>query len=203
MGDSITYASSQDGFKSATSYEEYLQQRKQELLGIRKEMRQLTKKVELKQPDGSLSVIEQPVQQQLADGSWQEVWQEQEIHASMETRLVNEEGADYIIRNLRKFFNKHSSMADLRTNEECARLAARGVQSIYTHLEANCEIYGIQPEKFAALEGEFDTDMMSVYMLLTSMRDGGLRMFGKDTQGSNYNVNNSAGPEQKKGLIGG
>ena len=93
-------------------------------------------------------------------------------------------------------------MADLRTNEECAKLSARAVQSIYAHLEANCEIYGISASKFAALEGEFDTDMTSVYMLLTSMRDHGLRSFGENTQNANYTQTQNAGGEQKKGLLG-
>ena len=203
MADTTIYQQTSDGFKSVIAYDEYLSNRKSELLGIRHELVQLKHKKEVKQPDGSIVEIEEAVKEQLPDGSWQDVWEDRIVNSTEATRLVNEEGADYITRNLRKFFNKHSAMGDLRTNEECAKIAARAVQSIYAHIEANCEIYGVSVDKFSALEGEFDTDMSSVYLLLTSMRDHGLRGFGEGTQKGNYTGSSSGTEEQpRRGLLG-
>lgn len=198
MVDTTIYQNTSDGFKEVIDYEPYLQQRKAELLGIKKEWRPVKKKVDVPQPDGSIAVVEEIIKRQLPDGSWQDVWEEVIIPPSPATQLVNEAGAEYIIMNLRPLFNKHSSMGNIRTNQEAAKNAARVVQSIYAHVEANSSIYGCSDEKFAALEGCFDADMISVYNFFTSMRDQKLMEFGKETQQASYTA--GAPPQERKGI---
>lgn len=175
MGDTSIYSQTNDGFKITTNYEQYLAQLKAELLGKRLEPKKVGTRT-------------------LPDGTTEDMYDYAYTEPNKEIQLVNEDGADYIVRNLRKVFNPHSSMGNIRTNQECARLAARLTQSIYAHIMANSSVYGCSEEKFSALEGEFDVTMISVYNFFTSMREGALMGFGKDTQHGEYKYET---PEQQ------
>jgi hypothetical protein len=191
---------SSDGFKSVIEYESYLQQRRAELIGQKTEWKPVKRIVKQTNADGSVSEFEDTVKETLPDGSTQDKLELHVTEAGKDVRLMNDAGADYIIRNLRKFYNKHIAMGDVRTNAEAAKLAARAVQSVYAHVMANSSTYGIAEEKFSALEGEFDTDVSSLYLNLTGMRDHGIRGFGENTQKGQYNT--STDSTEDKGFLG-
>lgn len=191
---------SSDGFKSVIEYEQYLQQRRAELVGWKAEWKPVKRMVKQTQADGTILEYEDTVKETLPDGSQQDKLELVIIKASDKVKLMNDAGADYIIRNLRKFYNKHVAMGDVRTNAEAAKLGARAMQSVYAHVMANSSTYGIADEKFSALEGEFDTDISSLYLNLTGLRDHGTRTFGENTQKGQYS--STVETPDNKGFMG-
>jgi hypothetical protein len=98
-------------------------------------------------------------------------WKDQNIKS-----LCNEAGGDYLVGELRTMvFNKHTIMGDLK-QDEIATITAH-CSAPFKMLVFYSKKYGVE-EKALMLSAGLDVDT-GVYTFLTSVRDGGMREFGK------------------------
>lgn len=177
MGDNYNTTPGAEGFKEVIDFGAYLSELHNTLTGRKYK---LVKAGKTRMPDG----MEQD----------QYVNELQDSDPASQT--LNEVGADYVVGELRQFFNKHTSMGNLVTDERCRKLAADIVMNIVAEILSTPSVYGCSEEKNGMLMFRMATTRASLYMFFTAIRDGKIIQFGIETTGSqtNYNVNEQPQP---------
>lgn len=145
----------EDPFKFSLSFKIYLIELRDELCG-----RRTVRKEEKRQlPDGS-------------EGT--EVTLVSEVDEDAHP-LFNDAGANAVVHKLRMYMNQHTALGDLN-RDEIAEITGNAIKSAFQPIFYWREKYGVT--NVAELESEGLALWDSLYIFLTSLKEGGLRAFG-------------------------
>ena len=104
------------------------------------------------------------------------------------TPICTLEGGKYIVHNMQLFLNRHSSFADLNT-DDVAKIPAEAVQQPIDMMIAYPEIYLVPQDpdaeqktyQFSRLKTEGLALYSSLYMFFTALKAGGIKEFAESS----------------------
>ena len=176
MADSYITNPSADGFKNVIDFGSFLEELHNSLTGRRYKLVPAGK---IKLPDGTE--------------------QDQFINQLQEADALapfSDQGADYVVGEVRMFMNKHTAMADLNNDQRCRRLAADITNNMVSEVESSPSTYGCSEEKFGMVNFRMRNLTRSLYATFTAMKNGAILDFGKSTTGSSTIIREDVGGSQ-------
>lgn len=108
----------------------------------------------------------------------------------------NDKGGKHLVNNIRLIMNRYAAFGSL-TRDEIADITSNIIRATITPMFVYTDMFGIT--SLSVLENFGLNLFESVYTYLTSIKDGGLKQFGKDISTVTY-VQKPAPTEEKTGL---